>query len=79
MHTLKPLSILPSEIPLLKYQAIKHYTEGVGIDAKHHVCYSNRSACYAALGKWDEALSDANVIAALYPYPNPNPNPKARR
>jgi len=40
-------------------EAIKHYTEGIGIDSKHHVCYSNRSACYAALGKWDEALKDA--------------------
>ena len=39
-------------------KAIKHYTEGIGLDAKHHVCYSNRSACYAALGKWDEALKD---------------------
>jgi len=40
-------------------EAIKHYSEGIGIDAKHHVCYSNRSACYAATGKWSEALQDA--------------------
>jgi len=40
-------------------EAIKHYSEGIGIDAKHHVCYSNRSACYAATAKWEEALADA--------------------
>jgi stress-induced-phosphoprotein 1 len=48
-------------------EAIKHYTEGIGLDSKHHVCYSNRSACYAALGKWDEALTDAESCIAANP------------
>merc|ERR1712070_253539 len=48
-------------------EAIKHYTEGIGIDSKHHVCYSNRSACFAALSKWDEALKDAESCIAAKP------------
>ena len=39
-------------------QAIVHFSKAIDLGATH-VLYSNRSACYAGLGKWDEALKDA--------------------
>lgn len=41
------------------YQAaIDKYTEAIACDASDVTFYSNRSACYAALGRWQEAAED---------------------
>jgi tetratricopeptide (TPR) repeat protein len=43
-----------------KYQeAINYYTEAVKLDPENAIYYSNRSACYAFLKKWPEALNEA--------------------
>lgn len=39
-------------------QAIQKYTEAIELDPNDVTFYSNRSACYAALGKWQEAAED---------------------
>ena len=49
-------------------QAIVHFTAAIGLGATH-VLYSNRSACYCGLRKYEEALSDVRA--------EPNP-PRAR-
>ena len=38
-------------------QAITHFTNAINIAATH-VLYSNRSACYCGLRKYDDALND---------------------
>jgi stress-induced-phosphoprotein 1 len=38
--------------------AIDKYTEAIALDASDVTFYSNRSACYAALEKWEEAAAD---------------------
>lgn len=40
-------------------EAIKHYSAAIKLDPKNHVYYSNRSASYASLKKYTEAISDA--------------------
>ena len=40
-------------------QAIEKYSQAIAIDPDTDVTfYSNRSACYAAIGKWQEAADD---------------------
>ena len=39
-------------------QAIVHFSKAIDLGATH-VLYSNRSACYCGLRKYDEALADA--------------------
>jgi len=39
-------------------QAIQKYTEAIGFDPTDVTFYSNRSACYAALERWEEAADD---------------------
>ena len=39
-------------------KAISFFTKSIELGGDH-VLYSNRSACYAGLGRWDEALKDA--------------------
>lgn len=42
-----------------QYQpAIDKYSEAIAVDASDVTFYSNRSACYAALAKWEEAAAD---------------------
>lgn len=38
--------------------AIQKYTEAIAIDASDVTFFSNRSACFAALGRWEEAAED---------------------
>lgn len=40
-------------------EAIKHYSAAIKLDPKNHVYYSNRSASYASVKKYTEAISDA--------------------
>jgi stress-induced-phosphoprotein 1 len=51
--------------------AIQHYSEAIaaakGPEDAVHVLYSNRSACYSGLKKWDEALDDANETIKANP------------
>lgn len=44
-------------------QAIVHFTNAINIEPTH-VLYSNRSACYCGLKKYDEALADAEACIA---------------
>lgn len=42
-------------------KAIGLFTQAISLDASNHVLYSNRSACYAGLKNYDEALKDAEL------------------
>ncbi|KYQ92351.1 tetratricopeptide-like helical domain-containing protein (TPR) [Tieghemostelium lacteum] len=48
-------------------EAVKHFTEAIQYDETNHILYSNRSACYAALDKYKEALVDAQKTVQLKP------------
>jgi len=48
-------------------EAVKHFTEAIQHDATDHVFYSNRSACYASLGQYQEALADGTKCVELKP------------
>lgn len=48
-------------------EAIKHYTEAIGLDENNHVLYSNRSAAFAKAGKYKQALEDAEKTVNLKP------------
>ena len=43
-------------------QAIVHFSKAIDL-APTHVLYSNRSACYSSLSKWEEALDDVRACA----------------
>jgi len=45
--------------------AVKHYTMAIKEDSKNHVYYSNRSAAYAGLKEWRNALDDASKCLEL--------------
>jgi len=47
--------------------AIKHFTDAISVDPSNHVLYSNRSASYASLSKFEEALTDAQKVVDLKP------------
>ena len=40
-------------------QAIDRFTEAITLDHSNHTLFSNRSAAYARVGKFSEALKDA--------------------
>ena len=42
-------------------EAIQHYDEAIKLDASNATLYSNKSACYASLGQWEEALREAKI------------------
>ena len=44
-------------------QAIVHFSKAIELGPTH-VLYSNRSACYSSLSKWDEALDDVRACAS---------------
>ena len=46
-------------------EALQHYSDGIEVDPDNHVLYSNRSAVYARLGRYAEALSDAERTVGL--------------
>jgi stress-induced-phosphoprotein 1 len=41
-------------------KAVEAFTEAIQYDPDNYVLYSNRSAAFASLGKYHEALEDAN-------------------
>ncbi|ESQ38220.1 hypothetical protein EUTSA_v10028542mg [Eutrema salsugineum] len=47
--------------------AITHFTEAINLAPTNHVLYSNRSAAYASLHRYAEALSDAKKTVELKP------------
>lgn len=46
-------------------EAIKHFTEAIVFAPTNHVLYSNRSAAYASLHKYNEALQDAKKTVEI--------------
>ena len=40
-------------------QAIERFTEAITLDHSNHTLFSNRSAAYARVGRFSEALKDA--------------------
>eukprot|EP01083_Nonionella_stella_P012860 36305_1 len=40
-------------------EAVSEFSDAIKLDPSQHVFYSNRSACYVELGKFDDALNDA--------------------
>lgn len=47
--------------------AISHFTDAINLAPTNHVLYSNRSASYASLHKYSEALTDAEKTVELKP------------
>jgi len=48
-------------------EAVAAYTEAIGHDPGDKVFYSNRSAAYASMGKWQEALDDGQKCVEVDP------------
>lgn len=42
-------------------EAIQYYDEAIKLDANNASLYSNKSACYASLGQWEEAAREAKT------------------
>ncbi|KAK4282890.1 hypothetical protein QN277_014215 [Acacia crassicarpa] len=47
--------------------AIRHFSDAISLSPNNHVLYSNRSAAYASLHKYSEALTDAKKTVELKP------------
>jgi stress-induced-phosphoprotein 1 len=47
--------------------AVEHYTNAIQHDPQNHVLYSNRSAAYASLKDYDQALADGEKTVELKP------------
>ncbi|CAL9029538.1 unnamed protein product [Prunus brigantina] len=47
--------------------AVTHFTEAINLAPTNHVLYSNRSAAYASLNKYIEALADAKKTVEVKP------------
>jgi stress-induced-phosphoprotein 1 len=48
-------------------KAVQHFSDAVALAPDNHVLYSNRSAAYASLHRYAEALADAESTVALKP------------
>lgn len=48
-------------------EAAAHFTDAIALAPDNHVLYSNRSAAYASLHRYPEALADAERTVALRP------------
>jgi len=48
-------------------EAIKYFTEAIGIAPTNHILYSNRSGAYASLGQYQNALDDALKCIEINP------------
>ena len=48
-------------------QAIERYTEAISLNRNNHLLFYNRSAAYARVGKFAEALEDAKRCHELKP------------
>ena len=48
-------------------QAIERYTEAISLNRNNHLLFYNRSAAYARVGKFSEALEDAKRCHELKP------------
>ncbi|KAF4542527.1 Tetratricopeptide TPR-1 [Lasiodiplodia theobromae] len=48
-------------------EAIEKFSQAIEIDPSNHVLYSNRSACYASLRDFDNALKDAEKTTEIKP------------
>ncbi len=48
-------------------EAIESYTQAIRIDSNYASAYFNRALAYAILNKYDEAISDAQVVMRLEP------------
>ncbi|GAA0157068.1 hypothetical protein LIER_14412 [Lithospermum erythrorhizon] len=48
-------------------EAIQHFTEAINLSPSNHVLYSNRSASYASLSQYSQALTDAQKTVDLKP------------
>lgn len=48
-------------------ESIEHFTEAIKHDPSDHVFFSNRSACYASLEQYDQALKDGAECVRLKP------------
>ncbi|GMM29576.1 Hsp90 cochaperone [Martiniozyma asiatica (nom. inval.)] len=48
-------------------EAIEHFTKAIELDGSNHVLFSNRSACYASLHKYLDALKDAEKCVQINP------------
>ncbi|KAI9226041.1 MAG: heat shock protein STI-like protein [Piptocephalis tieghemiana] len=48
-------------------EAVSLFTKAIEVDPTNHVFYSNRSASYASLRKYNEALEDANKVISMKP------------
>ena len=47
--------------------AISKFSAAIDLDPSNHVLHSNRSASYASLHKYEEALNDAEKTVTLKP------------
>ena len=47
--------------------ALKNYSEAVALDPEDALVYSNRSAVFCGLNRFDQALDDAKVAIKLKP------------
>ena len=48
-------------------EAVESYTKAIEMDGTNHILYSNRSAAYASLEQWENALADAEKTVEIKP------------
>jgi stress-induced-phosphoprotein 1 len=46
-------------------EAVKHYSAAIELDGANYLLYSNRSAAYASMGSFEEALADGEKTIEL--------------